>query len=104
MRYVGQIFEVPVDVTGLPLAADIMPEILERLHRQHEKEYTYRHETGVGEIINATVTCIGRLPPIHAATIEDMRGLRGRACSASGRCSSASSTTTARLRSMTGRA
>ncbi|MFN8593821.1 MAG: hydantoinase/oxoprolinase family protein [Thermomicrobiales bacterium] len=67
MRYVGQIFEVPVDVTGLTLDSDVVPEIMERLHRQHEKEYTYRHESGVGEIINATVTCVGHLPPVRAA-------------------------------------
>jgi N-methylhydantoinase A len=70
MRYVGQIFEVLVDVTGLPLAPDVTPEILERLHRQHEREYTYRHTSGLGEIINATVTCVGRLPPIHSAATE----------------------------------
>ena len=66
MRYVGQIFEVLVDVTDLPMQPDVTPEILERLHRQHEKEYTYRHEAGLGEIINATVTCVGRLPAIRS--------------------------------------
>src|SRR5581483_6635372 len=49
MRYVGQIYEVPVDVTDLTLTSAALPEIQERLHRQHEKEYTYRHEDGVGE-------------------------------------------------------
>jgi N-methylhydantoinase A len=67
MRYVGQIFEVSVDVSDLSLGPDVTAEIMERLHRQHEKEYTYRHETGLGEIINATVTCLGRLPAVQTA-------------------------------------
>jgi N-methylhydantoinase A len=75
MRYVGQIYEVPVDVTDIKLTHDTIGEIQERLHRQHEKEYTYRHETGLGEIINATVTVIGRLPeiklPVHAVSDRD---------------------------------
>jgi N-methylhydantoinase A len=71
MRYVGQIYEVPVDVTGLALNdADAIAKIQEGLHRQHEKEYTYRHETGVGEIINATVTAIGRLPQIQMPALN----------------------------------
>ena len=70
MRYVGQIYEVPVDLTGLALTEDALPEIQERLHQQHKKEYTYRHETGVGEIINATVTALGRLPEIHLPKLE----------------------------------
>lgn len=70
MRYVGQIYEVPVDVSDLELTREALPEIQERLHRQHEKEYTYRHEAGVGEIINATVTVIGRLPEIRLPAQE----------------------------------
>ena len=71
MRYVGQIYEVSVDVSDLSLAdEDAVAKIQERLHRQHEKEYTYRHESGVGEIINATVTAIGRLPEIHIPVLE----------------------------------
>jgi N-methylhydantoinase A len=64
MRYAGQIYEVAVDVSSLELSDDVAPQIQELLHRQHEKEYTYRHEGGVGEIINASLTVIGRLPEI----------------------------------------
>lgn len=72
MRYVGQIFEVVVDASDLRLdQPGVVVEILERLHRQHEKEYTYRHETALGEIINATVTCLGHLPPVRSATVTD---------------------------------
>ena len=78
MRYVGQIYEVSVDVSDLKLTPDAVPEIQERLHQQHEKEYTYRHETGVGEIINATVSLLGRLPeiqlPVHDTSVTDASG------------------------------
>ena len=72
MRYVGQIYEVPVDVSDLSLlnGDGAVPELLERLHQQHEKEYTYRHEAGAGEIINATVTALGRLPPIRLPQLD----------------------------------
>ena len=73
MRYVGQIFEVPVDVTGLEMVPRSVAEILERLHRQHEKEYTYRHPSGLGEIINATVTCVGKLPPLRGGASDGSR-------------------------------
>lgn len=71
MRYVGQIYEVPVDVSDVSLTdGDVLPKIQERLHRQHEKEYTYRHETGVGEIINATAAVIGPLPEIRLPVLK----------------------------------
>ncbi|MFN8455959.1 MAG: hydantoinase/oxoprolinase family protein [Anaerolineae bacterium] len=71
MRYVGQIYEVSVDVSKLNLSDDqALAHIQERLHEQHEKEYTYRHETGVGEIINATVTAVGPLPKINLPALE----------------------------------
>lgn len=65
MRYAGQIYEVTVDVSQLPLGSDSAADLLELLHRQHEKEYTYRLEEGLGEIINLLVTAIGRLPRIQ---------------------------------------
>ena len=64
MRYAGQIYEVAVDVSSLELRDGVAPQIQELLHRQHEKEYTYRHEGGVGEIINTSLTVVGRLPEI----------------------------------------
>ena len=71
MRYVGQIYEVPVDVTNLDLTTDqALTNIQERLHEQHEKEYSYRHEAGLGEIINATITAVGPLPKISMPALE----------------------------------
>ena len=68
MRYAGQVYEVQVDVSDLDWSHVQPDEIEELLHRQHEKEYTYRHEDGVAEVINATVTVIGRLPAVHLPT------------------------------------
>jgi N-methylhydantoinase A len=70
MRYVDQIYEVSVDVSGLLLDENCLPELRERLDMQHEKEYTYRHEAGEGEIINAAVTVIGHVPGIKLPTAE----------------------------------
>lgn len=64
MRYAGQIYEVAVDVSSLDLTNRPFAQIQELLHRQHEKDYSYRHESGVGEIMNAVVTVVGRLPGI----------------------------------------
>jgi len=73
MRYVEQVYEVSVDVSGLILNERSPMELRERLDMQHEKEYTYRHEEGEGEIVNATVTMIGRVPKINLPTpvVED---------------------------------
>jgi N-methylhydantoinase A len=71
MRYVGQVYEIPVEVSGLLLATDgVRSELEERLHRQHEKEYTYRLESAVPEIINSGVTVIGRLAPIQLPDLD----------------------------------
>ena len=68
MRYAGQVYEVAVDVSDLSLGGDAIPAIKELLHRQHEREYTYRHEDGAGEVINAAVAAVGRLPQIKLPT------------------------------------
>jgi N-methylhydantoinase A len=65
MRYAGQVYEVQVDVSSVDWSRAEKNELEELLHRQHEKEYTYRHPDGIGEVINATVTVIGKLPPLH---------------------------------------
>jgi N-methylhydantoinase A len=65
MRYVGQIYEVAVDVSGLALEEENIPRIHELLHRQHEREYEYRLEDTMGEVVNAAVTVVGRLPEIE---------------------------------------
>jgi N-methylhydantoinase A len=70
MRYAGQVYEVAVDVSDVDWARVQISEIEERLHRQHEKEYTYRHEDGVGEVINATVAVVGKLPPVHLPNLK----------------------------------
>ena len=63
MRYADQIFEVAVDVTNLQLNAECGAMLREKLDAQHEKEYTYRHTSGDGEIVSAMVTMTGP-PPI----------------------------------------
>ena len=70
MRYAGQVYEIQVDVSDVDWSRVRRDEIEELLHRQHEKEYSYRHQDGIGEVINATVTVIGDLPAIHLPTSE----------------------------------
>lgn len=64
MRYVGQIYEVPVDVTSLSLEPNSLQMIHELLHLQHEKEFEYRLASAQGEVVNVGVTLVGRLPEI----------------------------------------
>lgn len=87
MRYSGQVYEVTVDVTGLALDESSQMTLLELLHKQHEREFTYRLDEGLGEIINAGVTAVGslpsiQLPPIRSAStgrLPDPAGGRRRA-------------------------
>jgi N-methylhydantoinase A len=64
MRYVGQIFDVTVDVSTVDWSSDVHEALQELLHQQHEKEYTYRLEDAVAEVMNASVAAVGHLPEL----------------------------------------
>ena len=98
MRYAGQVYEVVVDVSDVDWSNVRLGEIEERLHRQHEKEYTYRHQDGVGEVINATVAVVGKLPPVHLPALTAGSETRYTPLQASVQCFSGRPADTARSR------
>ena len=67
MRYGEQIFEIPVPLDGVDLAAaDLMEQIVTRFHRRHEELYAYSAPGQEVVIVNARVAVVGALPPLGA--------------------------------------
>jgi N-methylhydantoinase A len=65
MRYGEQIFEVPVPLDGLDMAAaDLMAQVVARFHRRHEELYTYSAPGQDVVLVNARLAVIGRLPAL----------------------------------------
>ncbi|MBI4013444.1 MAG: hydantoinase/oxoprolinase family protein [Candidatus Rokubacteria bacterium] len=65
MRYGEQIFEIPVSLDGLDLAApDLLKEVVERFHRRHEELYTYSVRDQEVVLVNARVAVVGELPAL----------------------------------------
>jgi N-methylhydantoinase A len=65
MRYGEQIFEVPVPLDGVDMAAaDVMSEVVARFHRRHEELYTYSAPGQDVVLVNARLAVVGRLPAL----------------------------------------
>ena len=65
MRYGEQIFEIPVSLDGVDLAApDLLKEVVERFHRRHEELYTYSVRDQEVVLVNARVAVVGALPEL----------------------------------------
>jgi N-methylhydantoinase A len=63
MRYGEQVFEVPVDLDGIDLAApDLLSRIAERFHARHEALYTYALRDQDATVVNLRLAAIGVLP------------------------------------------
>ncbi len=62
MRYGEQVFEITVPLDDVDwTAADPLPQIVERFHRQHEALYTYAMPEQESVLVNARVTVAGIL-------------------------------------------
>ncbi|MFZ2007890.1 MAG: hydantoinase/oxoprolinase family protein, partial [Stellaceae bacterium] len=62
MRYGEQVFEITVPLDDVDwAAADPLPQIVERFHRQHEALYTYAMPEQESVLVNARVTVAGIL-------------------------------------------
>jgi N-methylhydantoinase A len=74
MRYGEQIFEIPVALDGVDLAAvDAMDRVVERFHRQHEALYTYSAPDQDVVLVNARLAVVGVLPTLPAEPALDPR-------------------------------
>ncbi|MBI2492476.1 MAG: hydantoinase/oxoprolinase family protein [Candidatus Rokubacteria bacterium] len=68
MRYGEQIFEIPVPLDGVDLAApDLLARAAEAFHRRHEDLYAYSAPGQEVVIVNARVAVVGELPVLPAA-------------------------------------
>jgi len=68
MRYGEQIFEIPVPLDGVDLAApDLLARAAEAFHRRHEALYAYSAPGQEVVIVNARVAVVGELPVLPAA-------------------------------------
>ena len=66
MRYLGQVHECPVSIPASAVDEPMVSEIADLFHQRHELLYTYaERETGVPELINLSVTVLGKVPPIR---------------------------------------
>ena len=65
MRYGEQVFEIPVSLDGLDLAApDARAAAEARFHRRHEELFTYAMPDQDVALANARLAVTGRLPPL----------------------------------------
>ena len=65
MRYGEQVFEIPVSLDGLALAApDARAAAEARFHRRHEELFTYAMPDQDVALANARLAVTGRLPPL----------------------------------------
>ena len=59
MRYCGQSFELTVPLPDQPLLGDVLVEVLQAYHRQHEQAYGFAAPDEPVEFVNLRVTAIG---------------------------------------------
>ncbi|MEZ5101575.1 MAG: hydantoinase/oxoprolinase family protein [Thermoleophilia bacterium] len=68
LRYKNQIWEVPVDATGVDLRAPgAREEVERRFHARHDELYDYAQPGYACELISATLTAIGPSPRLRRA-------------------------------------
>ncbi len=69
-RYIGQGYELRVDVPGGPIDQNWTAELTERFHVEHEREYSRRFEGSDIELPNIRVRGIGLMPRFDMPEIE----------------------------------
>jgi N-methylhydantoinase A len=70
LRYVGQGYELRVEIPDGTLDETALAAIFERFHRQHRAEYGHVFETSPIEIVNIRLTGVGSVPKIGATRAE----------------------------------
>jgi N-methylhydantoinase A/oxoprolinase/acetone carboxylase beta subunit len=69
-RYLGQGYELRVDVDSGPIDHDWIEKIRREFHDIHEREYSRRFEEADIEIPNVRVRGIGLMPPLTVPEVE----------------------------------
>jgi len=62
MRYRGQSYELPIELSGQTLSLDMLAEAIQRFHQAHAQLYGYAMEDRPVEIVNLCMRAIGRTP------------------------------------------
>ena len=70
LRYMGQGYELRIEIQGGPLDTAAAHALFERFHRQHQAEYGHVFEASPIEIVNLRLTGIGKVPTIGATRAE----------------------------------
>lgn len=74
LRFKGQNYELTVPVEWNELNGEGLQGILDRFHKQHEKNYGYSNRSGVIEFVNYRVTALGELPKATLRREEEAEG------------------------------
>jgi N-methylhydantoinase A/oxoprolinase/acetone carboxylase beta subunit len=69
-RYVGQGYELPVEVPAPPVDADWVAAVAEGFHRAHEQAYLRRFDDKPVMIVNVGLAGIGHVPPPVTPEVE----------------------------------
>jgi len=77
LRYVGQGYELRIEIPDGTLDQAAVAGIFERFHRQHRAEYGHVFETSPIEVVNIRLTGVGAVPTIGATRAEGPRSLAG---------------------------
>jgi len=70
LRYVGQGYELKIDIEDGELDEQALAAIFERFHRQHEQEYGHVFRASPIEIVNVRVSGIGTMPRLKPPRVE----------------------------------
>ena len=62
MRYVGQSFELSVDVPGRRMSAQNLTALADRFHTEHDRAYGFSAPEEPVELVNLTLTATGVIP------------------------------------------
>jgi len=69
-RYVGQGYELPVEVPAPPVDGDWVAAVIEGFHRAHEQAYLRRFDDKPVMIVNVGLAGIGHVPPPVTPEVE----------------------------------
>jgi N-methylhydantoinase A len=62
MRYVGQSYELTIDVSAESIDATVLKDLKNRFHQIHEKAYGYARLGEQIELVNLRLIALGKLP------------------------------------------
>lgn len=71
MRYWGQEHTVKVQIPNGEINKDNINEIIERFHMEHEKNYSFRIDDSLTEIVNLHLTAFGKVEKVEIKELED---------------------------------